>query len=248
MKIGILDSGIGGLTVLKECLKHIPNHEYLYYADSKNAPYGTKTQELVTALTTEAVEFLISKGAQIIVIACNTATSAAANMLRQTYDLPIIGMEPAIKPALALAGEKRVLVTATELTLKANKLLNLARALGGDGIIDLCPLGGLVELAESGEFGEEKVLAYLKSELKDYDTTQYASVVLGCTHFPLYKEIIAKLFPETTVLVDGTTGTLNRIKTFITQESDSPSVEFFLSKESLLEGEMLDLIWRILKS
>ena len=124
MKIGFFDSGIGGLTVLSEALKRLPNHEYLYYADTVHAPYGPKPKEEVREYVFKAIEFLVNEGAQIIVIACNTATSIAVSELRQKYSIPIIGMEPAVKPAIESVenSTKRVLVTATPLTLKEEKL------------------------------------------------------------------------------------------------------------------------------
>ena len=112
MKIGFFDSGIGGLTVLSEALKRLPNHEYLYYADTDHAPYGPKPKEEVREYVFKAIEFLVNEGAQIIVIACNTATSIAVSELRQKYSIPIIGMEPAVKPAIESVenSTKRVLV------------------------------------------------------------------------------------------------------------------------------------------
>ena len=107
MKIGFFDSGIGGLTVLSEALKRLPHHDYLYYADTLHAPYGPKPKEEVRGYIFEAIEFLVRKGADIIVIACNTATSIAVNDLREKYQIPIIGMEPAVKPAIEWGSRKR---------------------------------------------------------------------------------------------------------------------------------------------
>jgi len=248
MKIGILDSGIGGLTVLRECLKQIPNHEYLYFADSKNAPYGIKSRAEVYELTENAVRYLLAEGAEIIVIACNTATSAAAQQLREKYDVPMIGMEPAVKPALKQAAGKRVLVTATELTLKEGKFLNLTRELDERSVIDLCPLGRLVRFAEAGEFSDEKVLPYLEERFQEFDLSLYRSVVLGCTHFPLFRSAFEKILPSDVTLIDSSGGTVNRMKDFITVTSENPSVRLFLSGVPLEEGERFDLMWSILKS
>ena len=120
MRIGFFDSGIGGLTVLSEALKRLPNHEYLYYADTQHAPYGPKPKEEVREYVFHAIDFLVDEGAEIIVIACNTATSIAVAELREKYSIPIIGMEPAVKPAIehVANSSKRVLVTATPLTCK----------------------------------------------------------------------------------------------------------------------------------
>jgi len=246
MKIGIMDSGIGGLTVLKECLAQLPEHEYLYYADSRNAPYGTKTKEEVYELTARAVDFLIKQGSEMVVLACNTATSAAAEGLRQKYDIPIIGMEPAIKPALELAKGKRILVTATELTLSQPKFTELIRNFDIHQQADLLPLTELVTFAEDGNFEAQMIVAYLKEKMAHLDLTVYGSVVLGCTHFPLFKAFFEAVLPLGVVVVDGTIGTTNRVKAFVTTKSMSPSVNFYLSGELLVGGELFDRIQKII--
>jgi len=247
MKIGIMDSGIGGLTVLKECLLQLPNHEYLYYADSLHAPYGDKPPAAVYDLTVHVVDNLIRRGAEIIVLACNTATSAAAMGLRAKYNIPIIGMEPAIKPALAVAGNKRVLVTATELTLKQPKFRNLIDTLDAIDTVDYAALTELVTFAETGNFSRNTVFPYLQERLAEFSPAAYGSVVLGCTHFPLFKEYFAELFPDDVVILDGAVGTTKRIKEFVTSESENPSVTFYLSGKVLTAGEQFDLMKEILK-
>jgi len=247
MKIGIMDSGIGGLTVLRECLAELPEHDYLYYADSKNAPYGMKTPEEVYELTKRVVENLIELGAEIIVLACNTATSAAAARLRETYDFPIIGMEPALKPALAVAGNKRVLVTATELTLKQPKFRNLIDTLDAHEKVDYVALTDLVTFAETGEFSRNVILPYLTSAFSEIDLADYGSVVLGCTHFPLFKAYFSEICPPGIVILDGAHGTTKRIKDFVTKASSNSSVRFFVSGEEVTNGVHFDLMQRILK-
>ena len=248
MKIGIMDSGIGGLTVLKECLAQVPNHEYIYYADSLNAPYGSKPPAVVYELTAQVVAKLVELGAEIIVLACNTATAASITRLRSVYDLPIIGMVPAIKPALANANGKRVLVTATELTLQHPYTQQLIDELGGNELIDCKPLTGLVGFAEMGDFERTTVLPYLQEQLAEINPADYSSIVLGCTHFPLFTTYFAELFPESVRFFDGAVGTTKRIKEFATCESQVPSVTFYLSGTLLETGAQYDLIQKILKS
>ena len=247
MKIGIMDSGIGGLTVLKECLMRLSAHEYLYYADSKHAPYGTKSKEDVYQLTRSAVDYLVKEGAEMIVIACNTATSAAAKQLRAVYDIPIIGMEPAIKPALAIAGDQRVLVTATGLTLASDKFKALVAELDPESKIDCCPLTELVNFAERGNFSEETIMPYLEKKFAEIDLTDYGSIVLGCTHFPLFKRHFEKILPANIHIVDGSSGTVSRVNEFVTTPSAQPSVKFFLSGHCLEQGEMFERIQWILR-
>lgn len=246
MKIGIMDSGVGGLTVLKECLVRLPEHEYIYYADSKHAPYGTKTRDEVYELTANAVDFLVGLGCEIVVLACNTATSAAAVGLRLKYTIPIVGMEPAIKPALEFAQNRRVLVTATELTLSQPKFTELIEKLDVNSRVDFLPLTELVEFAEQGMFDVRVVTAYLEEKLAHLDLDLYGSVVLGCTHFPLFKGCFEAVLPFGTAVVDGSVGTTKRVKEFAKSPSKTPSLSFFLSGEPILEGKFFERVKRII--
>lgn len=213
MKIGFFDSGIGGITVLHEVLKILPDEEYIYYADTINVPYGPKPKEEVKKYVFHAIDFLVSQNVQAVVIACNTATSVAIDDLRAKYSIPIIGMEPAVKPAVEHNKDstKRVLVTATALTLKEEKLKNLISKVDSHHIVDLLPLPELVRFAESGVFEERTVLAYLQRQLAAYEINKYETVVLGCTHFPLYKDAFRKLFPFQVSIIDGAYGTARNL-------------------------------------
>jgi len=214
MQIGFFDSGIGGITVLYDTLKILPNEDYIYYADTINVPYGQKTKEEVKKYIFNAIEFIIEQGVKAIVIACNTATSVAIEELRAKYNIPIIGMEPAVKPAVEKNKnvDKRVLVTATALTLKEEKLQNLITKLDNDHIVDLLPLPGLVEFAERFEFNEKEVMPYLEEELLKYDLNKYETIVLGCTHFSFYKDVFRKILPADTNIIDGNLGTVKHLK------------------------------------
>ena len=126
MKIGIFDSGIGGLSVLHQAMQLLPDEEFIYYADEQHVPYGEKTSEEILGYVDEIISFMISQGVEAIVIACNTATSVAAKIMREKYDLPIIGMEPAVKQAIDTYGDtNRVLVVATPITVKGKKIMEL---------------------------------------------------------------------------------------------------------------------------
>ena len=150
--IGIFDSGIGGLTVLEKIIEKMPNERYIYYADKKNAPYGTKHKEKVKEYIEEIIKFFISKDVKAIVIACNTATSIAIKDLRKKYTIPIIGIEPAVKPAIENRENKKVLVMATPTTIKEEKLNNLLEKLNAKEYGDLIAMPKLVEFAENNEF------------------------------------------------------------------------------------------------
>ena len=161
--IGVFDSGIGGLTVLKKIIEVLPNEKYIYYADTNHVPYGTKPKEIVKKYINEAVEFLLAKKVKAIVIACNTATSIAIKDLRKHYSLPIIGIEPAAKPALENRGDKKVLIMATPTTIKEEKLHILLKKLKAQTKVDLISMSKLVEFAEEREFESDKVKQYTKS-------------------------------------------------------------------------------------
>lgn len=150
MNIAIFDSGIGGLSVLYQAKRMLPEAHFLYYADEDHVPYGEKTREQILTYTDEAVRFLLEQGADAIVLACNTATSVAAATLRDRYPLPIIGMEPAVKLALNQDDTHRVLVAATPITIRGNKLKCLVEHYDGHHLVDLLPLPGLVRFAEKG--------------------------------------------------------------------------------------------------
>lgn len=214
MQIGFFDSGIGGITVLYDTLKMLPNEDYIYYADTLNVPYGPKPKEEVKKYIFNAIEFIIQHEVKAIVIACNTATSVAIEELRTKYSIPIIGMEPAVKPAVEKNRNinKRVLVTATALTLKEEKLQNLISKLDNEHIVDLLPLPGLVEFSERLEFDEKIVLPYLKQQLFMYNLNNYETIVLGCTHFSYYKDMFRKLFPSHVNIIDGNMGTAKNLK------------------------------------
>ena len=164
MKIGIYDSGIGGLSVLHRALKKMPEAEFIYYADTKHVPYGEKTREQIKGYVEEVLNFLIAKEVDAIVIACNTATSVATKEFRGEFAVPIVGMEPAVKRALKLYQDmqKRILVTATPVTIAGEKLHSLLEKVDTEHEVDLAPLPKLVRFAEAGRFQDPEVDEYLK--------------------------------------------------------------------------------------
>jgi glutamate racemase len=254
LSIAFFDSGIGGITVLHEALKILPSEDYIYFADTLNAPYGTKSRTEVRALVFNAVDFIVSLGVSAVVVACNTATSVAIEDLRKRYTIPIIGMEPAVKPALEKTGgtQKRVLVTATPLTLKEEKLKNLIDRIDNEHIVDLLPLPGLVQFAEEFEFREEIVAEYLKEQLSSCDMKRYGTVVLGCTHFLFYRNLLKKIIPEQVDIIDGNSGTINHLKRVLDQKEEihngSGKIKWYCSGspvndvKKLAEFELLLLI------
>lgn len=218
MKVGFYDSGIGGLTIFREAVKNI-NAEYIYLGDNKNAPYGIKDKEIVRKYIFENVEFLKNKGCKIIVIACNTATSIAIKELRKTYkDICFIGTEPAVKKAVDAKSIKKILICATSITVKEEKLSNLISNLHANEKVDLISLDKLVEFAENDNINitdnklNFEVMNYLKESLGKYDLNEYSYVVLGCTHFPLFKKEFKEVFGNSVNVIDGSIGVVNNLK------------------------------------
>lgn len=252
MLIGFFDSGVGGLTVLARALKEISGADYLYYADTRFVPYGTKTKDEVRARTLEAAEFLFQNGAEILVVACNTATSAAIETLRAKYSAPIIGMEPAVKPAVQCHQDKRILVTATELSLKEEKFRNLVARLDCEEFIDLLPLGGLVPLAEALRFDRDSVEPYLREQLEPYNLERYQAIVLGCTHFIYFRKHFRNVVGPRIDLIDGNLGTVRRLAAAINEAGLRPGgrgdITFFESGERVTEPDKLERFYRLLKA
>ena len=199
--IGIFDSGSGGLSVFRELHKLLPKENYIYYSDNAHCPYGEKSREYITDRARFITDFLLEKGADIIVVACNTATAAAISTLRAEYpEVPFIGMEPAIKPAVKKTKTGVVGVLATAGTLKADKYLN-TREKWAEGVRIAEHIGqGFVELVESGNTNNPETEDIVQESLKPLLEEGADVVVLGCTHYPFLSETInkvaKKLYPE----------------------------------------------------
>ena len=210
--IGVFDSGVGGISVLRILRHDMPNENYIFFGDSIHAPYGDQPEARIREMSDANVEFLLAHGCKAIVIACNTATSAAADWLRAKYpELIIIGMEPAAKKALDLDGEHRVLVAATPITVHGKKMQILIDRFDKDHLVDLLPLPRLVEFAEREEFRSEAVRAYLEQELGRFALADYSALVLGCTHFNYFKDTMREIMPENMHFVDGNEGTVREL-------------------------------------
>lgn len=194
--IGIFDSGVGGLSVFREIRKQLPEENYIYYSDNAHCPYGEKSKEYITERARTITKFLISKGADIIVVACNTATAAAISTLRNEFDIPFIGMEPAVKPAAAKTKSGIVGVLATAGTLKAEKYLT-TRGKYAEEVRFVEHVGeGFVELVERGALKGEEAEAIVRRSLLPLLEAGADTIVLGCTHYPFLAETIAKVASE----------------------------------------------------
>ncbi len=223
LPIGFFDSGVGGLSVLHEALRRLPGERYLYFADSDHAPYGVRTKEDVRALVLDAVDFLAEKGVKALVVACNTGTSAAIEEVRARYPFPVIGMEPAVKPAVTGSTQKRVLVFATELTLREEKFKNLVARVDTDGLVDYLPLQALVGYAERFEFDEAVIRPYLETQLAGIRLADYGTAVLGCTHFLFFKPLLQKVLPGIEI-IDGNVGTVRNLQKQLGEQLNTDGV------------------------
>jgi glutamate racemase len=236
LSIAIFDSGIGGITVMKKAIEYMPCEDYIYYADTKNVPYGIKPKEEVKKYVINAAGFLAKKNIKALVVACNTATAVVVNDLRSMFDFPVIGMEPAVKPAILENSGKKILVTATTLTLKESKLEDLLNMLDKEQRTEKMALDKLVVFAEKFDFSSDEVRTYLKETFSQIDFDEYESIVLGCTHFIFYKEILEELIPDSIKIIDGNEGTVKHLMATLEKKNmlagnRTGSSEFYSSGE-----------------
>ncbi|MDR4507527.1 MAG: glutamate racemase [Candidatus Brocadiaceae bacterium] len=220
LPIGILDSGIGGISVLAEIIKMLPHNEFVYFSDTLNFPYGTKPEDTVRSLSLKATEFLASIGIKSLVVACNTATSAAINEIRTLFDFPVIGMEPAIKLAVECNGKGKILVMATPLTLNSKNFIRLTSRYTQKTEVVSLPCIGLAEFIERQNrynYGNQ-VNEYLIHLFSSIPIKDISTIVLGCTHFVLIKKEIRKIVGDDVVFIDGNYGTARQLKTVLQEK------------------------------
>ena len=249
--IGVFDSGVGGISVLRELVKIMPNENYLYFGDSINAPYGTKEVSVIRELTIKNIEKLLDMGAKSIVVACNTATSAAVRVLRQMYpEIPLVGIEPAIKPAVEYKEKSRVVVMATPMTLKQEKFQNLMKKYENQAEIVPLPCPGLMEFVERGDLEGEDLYNYLSILFGSVNSKKIDSVVLGCTHYPFVRSAIAKVVGQDIDIIDGSLGTSRELmrrlkeKDLLNDSMEKGTIEMINSSN---KKELIDLCWKLIE-
>ena len=209
--IAVFDSGVGGISVLRELVRLMPEEHYLYFGDSANAPYGDRSTQQVRELTLAAADALLARGVKALVVACNTATAAAIAHLRQAHpDTIIIGIEPALKLAVDRFPAGRIGVMATQVTLREEKFAHQLERFPHVSI-DLIPAPGLVELIEGGKAGAPETETLLQTILAPY-VGKLDALVLGCTHYPFVKPALARILGERTALLDGGEGTARQTR------------------------------------
>ncbi len=217
LPVAVFDSGVGGISVLRELVRLMPGEDFYFFGDSIHAPYGTRPQEEIRSLTLENISHMYQRGIKGIVVACNTATSAAIAALRERYtDIPVVGIEPALKPAVMEKEDATVLVMATPMTVQANKFRTLmARFADRATVLPLgCP--GLMEYVEAGKMEGEEVEQYLRELLAPY-IGRIDAVVLGCTHYPFLRKSIRRVLGSGPHILDGSEGTAREVQRRLTQ-------------------------------
>lgn len=211
--IGVFDSGLGGISVLQACARLLPCEDFLYYGDSANAPYGEKPVEEVRRLSADCARRLLDAGCKAIVVACNTATSAAITDLRLAHPgVPIIGIEPAVKPAAQADDSSTVLVLATPLTIHEQKYQNLAAAFCHEANVISLPCAGLAEMIDSGVLEGPELERYLQELFFPFRHCSVDYMVLGCTHYPFILPAIRRCFERPVAVIDGSSGTARQLR------------------------------------
>lgn len=236
--IGVFDSGIGGVTVLRELIKILPNEDYLYYSDTINNPYGDKTNEEIINISDDIVNKLINMGCKIIVIACNTASAISKEYLRNKYNVPIIAIEPAYKSV----NDESTLVMATKATINSDKFKILFNTYDNHNTI-LLSCSGLADLIEEGN--KDKIINYLEDKIGKYKGVK--NVVLGCTHYPLIKEEITKVLGPVN-FYDGSVGVSKHTKEVLEEKnllSNNTGKITFIDSSNNKEKE--DLFYKLLE-
>ncbi len=213
--IGVFDSGLGGLSIWKEINQLLPNENTIYLADSKNAPYGEKSKQTIIDFSIKNTEYLLSKGCKMIVVACNTATTNAIKVLRANYDIPFIGIEPAIKPAALLSKTNKIGVLATKGTLSSELFLSTSEQFRTHRDIIEVEGKGLVELIESGNIASTKPLLHQLLQPMINEGVDY--IVLGCSHYPFLIPIIKTIVPSGVMIIDSGEAVAKQTKNILDQ-------------------------------
>lgn len=234
--IGIFDSGMGGISVLGEAIRQMPTESFIYYGDSANAPYGVRDKEDITRLSMEICDFMMTRQVKAILVACNTATSAAVHELRKRYSIPVIGMEPALKPAVMENKNKSVAVLATDVTLKEEKFNNLMQLYINCSDIVKIPAPELVQLVENGEVDYEVAEGTIKKLMEPIlSKNEISAVVLGCTHFIFLRPVLQKILGENVKIYDGNAGTVKHLQNVLIHQgiynksNENPCIEIINS-------------------
>ncbi len=263
LPIGVFDSGVGGISVVADLVHQLPEEEYVYFGDSGNAPYGVRSKEEIKELSFKVVEHLLKLNIKALVVACNTATSVVIEELRSSLDIPVIGMEPALKPAIELNKPGKIVVMATPVTLREKKFNDLIEKFKDTNNVVKMPCPGLVEIIEKEGNQDREIENYIKAVYSPYNIDEIGAVVLGCTHYVFIRDIIANIVGNKIAIVDGNYGTARHVKHLLQEEealastseedfketrikiiNSSSDINMVSLSKKLLEKRLEDLNWR----
>lgn len=247
--VAVFDSGLGGLWVLREIRSHLPSEDLLYLADSDRCPYGPRPRNEVRARSLRIGRWLEARGAKALVVACNTASGAALEALRETLGIPVVGMEPAVKPAVRDTRAKRIGVLATEGTLASERFARLLRDHCGGVEVVARPGTGLVEMVEDGVLEGEAARAVLEPVLAPFREAEVDTVVLGCTHYPFLWDTIAGVLGPGVRLVDSAPAIARQTRRVLEErrllaEGREGRVRILTTGDPAGVGEVVARMWR----
>ena len=247
--IGVFDSGVGGLSVLKEIEQRLPNESLLYVGDCGHIPYGEKTPDFIRQRCAVIADFFQQQGAKALVLACNTATVAGIAELRQRYpDWPIVGMEPAVKPAAAATRSGVVGVLATTGTLQSAKFAALLDRFASDVQVITQPCPGLVELIETGDLHSNPLITLLRGYVEPLLAANCDTIILGCTHYPFLKPLLSQMLPSSIILIDTGAAVARQLQRLLDERkllAAGPATEaqFWTSASPENMRNILPLLW-----
>jgi glutamate racemase len=247
--IGIFDSGVGGISVLKHIHALLPHEHLMYVADSLYAPYGNKTVEEITARCMILADFLMSQNVKALVVACNTATAAAIDELRETFDIPIIGMEPAVKPAAEASKNGIIGVLATVGTLKSAQFAALLESYGRNVKVVTQACVGLVECIERGELDTPETKALIRQYAAPLLAEGADTIVLGCTHYPFLKHVIQEIVGDKITLIDTGAAVAKQLKNkleekgLLSTSQQKAEVHFWTNSEAENAEQVTEKLW-----
>lgn len=244
--IGIFDSGVGGISIWKEIHTLLPNESSIYLADSKNTPYGNKRKKDIITFCIKNTNLLLEKGCKLIVVACNTATTNAIKILRATYDIPFIGIEPAIKPAALQTKTKAVGILATKGTLSSS-LFHKTTNIFAENITVIEQIGeGIVPLIENGKIQSDEMKSLLKIYLKPMLDANIDYLVLGCTHYPYLIPLLVDMLPKQVKIIDSgeavarQTKTILKLNNLLNTQITKPKFQFYSNSNTKIMSALLD--------
>ncbi|HEY0633783.1 MAG TPA: glutamate racemase [Gammaproteobacteria bacterium] len=246
--IGVFDSGVGGLSVLRHLHARLPHEHLLYVADNAYIPYGDKPASLVRERSFYIAQRLIGLGAKLLVVACNTATAAAIHELRAHYALPIVGMEPGVKPAVTYSRARRVGILATAGTLRSSKFATLLERYGAGAEVILQPCPGLVEQIEQGELHGSETRAMLQRFLLPLQQQQVDTIVLGCTHYPFVQPLIEQIVGPQVRVIDTGPAVARHVEHLLREHvisnlGNAGEVRLFTSGEAAVLQPLFATLW-----